>query len=289
MTAHPLESHPGAPRVVAADLDGTLLPLLLDGNQGLSALTVKTVRALTGMGITTILVTGRMFSSAAAFARQLGLTGPVGAYAGALIRDVGTGRLLHHDPLPLELSREVLEFVEPEKLSVNLYIEDQLCVEKRTESVDRYEALSKMKARVVGRLLDHLEEPTTKMGISGPPDRLDDLQARLRQRFGARIIAVKTWPFFLEITNPTATKARALEIIGAHLGFGPADVLAFGDSYNDADMLAWAGTGVAMAGAPPEVAAVADDFCGTVEEDGVAHYLMRQPWFPKSDDPGVEE
>ena len=281
MTAYLLESFPGAPRVVAADLDGTLLPLLLDGSQGLTPLTVQTVHTLTGLGIRTIIVTGRMFSSAAAFSGQLGLSGPVVAYAGALIRDVGTGQLLHHDPLPLDLTREVLEFVEPEHLSVNLYIEDQLCVEKRTEAVDRYEALSKMKAVIVGRLLDYLEQPTTKMGIGGPPSALDALQARLRTHFGGRIIAVKTWPFFLEITNPTATKARALEILGGLLGFQASDVLAFGDSYNDADMLAWAGTGVAMADAPPEVAAVADERCGTVEEDGVAHYLMAQPWFPR--------
>jgi hydroxymethylpyrimidine pyrophosphatase-like HAD family hydrolase len=104
---------------------------------------------------------------------------------------------------------------------------------------------------------------------------------RLRAAFGDRIIAVKTWPFFLEVTNPTATKAQALEILGALLGFEARDVLAFGDSYNDADMLAWAGTGVAMADAPAEVAAVADERCGTVEEDGVARYLMRQPWFPR--------
>jgi Cof subfamily protein (haloacid dehalogenase superfamily) len=188
---------------------------------------------------------------------------------------------LHHDPLPLALTREVLEFVEPEHLSVNLYIQDQLCVEKRTEAVDRYEALSKMKAIIVGRLLDYLEQPTTKMGVGGPAAALDALQQRLRARFGDRIIAVKTWPFFLEITNPTATKARALEILGSHLGFEAGDVLAFGDSYNDMDMLAWAGTGVAMAGAPAEVAATADEICGTVEEDGVARYLMRQPWFPR--------
>ncbi len=154
---------------MAADLDGTLLPLLLDGSQGLTPLTIETVRTLTGLGITTILVTGRMFSSAATFAKQLGLDGPVAAYAGALIRELGTGRLLHHDPLPLELTREVLEFVEPEHLSVNLYIEDQLCVENRTESVDRYETLSGMKAIVVGRLLDYLDQPSTKMGIGGPP------------------------------------------------------------------------------------------------------------------------
>jgi Cof subfamily protein (haloacid dehalogenase superfamily) len=276
----PLKSRRGAPRVVAADLDGTLLPLVLDGSQGLTPLTIKTVRALTELGVTTILVTGRMFSSAAAFATQLGLTGPVAAYQGALIRDLATGRLLHHDPLPLDLSQEVLTFVEPERLSVNVYIEDRLCVERRTEAVDRYERLSGMKAVIVGRLLDHLDRPTTKMGVSGLPEVLDVLQARLREHFGARLIAVKTWPFFLEITNPTATKARALQILGRHLGFEASDVLAFGDSYNDADMLEWAGTGVAMAGAPPEVAAAADHICGTVEEDGVARYLMQQPWFP---------
>jgi hydroxymethylpyrimidine pyrophosphatase-like HAD family hydrolase len=49
---------------------------------------------------------------------------------------------------------------------------------------------------------------------------------------------------------------------------------------NDADMLVWAGTGVAMRGAPPEVIAAADAVCGSVEDDGFARYLMGQPWFP---------
>jgi Cof subfamily protein (haloacid dehalogenase superfamily) len=267
--------------VVALDLDGTLLPLVLEGNRGLTPLTIQTVATLTRMGILTILVTGRMFSSAATYARQLGLTGPVCAYAGALIREVGSGRLLHHDPLPLDVSREVLAFVEPDHLSVNLYIEDQLCVEKRTVAVDRYETLSGMKAVIVGSLLEYLTQPTTKMGIGGPAEVLDDLLERLRAHFGSRIVALKTWPFFLEITNPTATKAHALEILGERMGFTAKDVLAFGDGYNDADMLAWAGTGVAMAGSPPDVIAVSDDTCGTVEEDGVAHYLMAQPWFPR--------
>jgi Cof subfamily protein (haloacid dehalogenase superfamily) len=269
--------------VVAADLDGTLLPLVLDGSQRLTPLTISTVQSLTQLGMTTILVTGRMFRSAARFAGELGLDGPVAAYQGALIRDVATGRLLHHDPLPLGLSREILEFMEPSGLAVNLYIEDELCVEKRTEAVDRYELLSGMKANVVGRLLDYLDVPTTKMGVGGPPPTLDELQAGLRDHFGTRLIAVKTWPFFLEITNPTATKARALAVLGELLGFQASEVLAFGDSYNDADMLAWAGTGVAMEGAPPEVIIAADAVCGPVEEDGFARYLLQQPWFPGED------
>jgi hypothetical protein len=266
--------------VVAADLDGTLLPLLLDGTQELTALTIAVTRLLTQLGIATILVTGRMFHSAARYARNLDLDGPVAAYQGALIREVATGRLLHHDPVPLVLTREILGYLEPYGCPVNLYVRDRLCVARRTEEVERYERLSGMQANVVGRLIDYIREPSTKIGVGGDPQMLDDLLVRLRTDFAGRLIALKTWPFFLEIASPTATKARALQILGRRLGFAAGDVLAFGDSYNDADMLAWAGTGVAMKGAPPEVVAAADLTCGSVEEDGFARYLIRQPWFP---------
>jgi hydroxymethylpyrimidine pyrophosphatase-like HAD family hydrolase len=121
------------------------------------------------------------------------------------------------------------------------------------------------------------------MGVGGQPAAIDALLAALRGRFGGRLIAVKTWPFFLELTSPTATKARALQILGEHLNFAAGEVLAFGDSYNDADMLAWAGTGVAMGGAPPEVVAAADAVCDPVEEDGFARYLKAQSWFPSGE------
>jgi len=283
-----LESHCIAPRVVATDLDGTLLPLLLDGTQALTPLTVMAVRALDRVGIATILVTGRMFRSAARYARDLGLDGPVAAYQGALIREVGTGRLLHHDPISVELALEVLSLLEPHGHPVNLYIEDDLYVARRSEEVDRYERLSGMKANVAGRLSSFLDRPTTKIGVGGDPATIDGLLTTLQAHFGGRLIVVKTWPFFLEMTSPTATKARALQILGERLGFGARDVLAFGDSYNDADMLAWAGTGVAMRGAPPEVVAAADYVCDPVEQDGFARYLTSQPWFPAEESPAAE-
>jgi Cof subfamily protein (haloacid dehalogenase superfamily) len=275
-----LESRHVAPRVIAADLDGTLLPLRLDGTQTLTPLSISAVSALGRGGITTILVTGRMFRSAARYARDLGLDGPVAAYQGALIREVGSGHLIHHDPLSVESALEVLYLLEPAGHPVNLYIEDELYVARRSEEVDRYERLSGMKANVVGRLSSFLDRPTTKIGVGGDPAIIEGLLTSLRAQFEGRLIVVKTWPFFLEMTSPTATKARALQILGKRLGFAAHDVLAFGDSYNDADMLAWAGTGVAMRGAPPEVMAAADFVCDPVERDGFARYLMSQPWFP---------
>jgi hydroxymethylpyrimidine pyrophosphatase-like HAD family hydrolase len=51
------------------------------------------------------------------------------------------------------------------------------------------------------------------------------------------------------------------------------DVLAFGDMPNDVPMLGWAGKGVAVANAHPELKAVAEEVTGSNDEDGVAHYL----------------
>ncbi len=264
---------------MAADLDGTLL----DNQHALRPLTVRTVQALARLGIPTVLATGRMFCSALPFARELGLSGPLVAYQGALIREAASGRTIHHDPLPLDLAREILDFLEPGEWSTNLYVDDMLFVERPSEATRRYERLSGMTTHPVGRLTQFLATPATKIGVGAEPHEIDELSDRLRSHFGCRVNVVKTWPFFLEMTNPTASKSRALELLGTLGGFTAAEVLAFGDSYNDADMLDWAGTGVAMGDAPEMVKAVADEVCEGVEEDGFARFLSRQDWFPASE------
>ncbi|MCL5736307.1 MAG: Cof-type HAD-IIB family hydrolase [Actinobacteria bacterium] len=273
-----LESRVQPPRLVAADLDGTLL---LSASHELSPLTVTAVRTLTELGIATVLVTGRMYRSAERFARQLSIDGPLVAYQGAMIREVSSGQLLHHDPLSLPLALEILEFSRRADCSVNVYLDDELFVEKRNAFIERYEVISGMRAYVVGDLTGFLDRAPTKIGMGGHPDTVTEMLGRLRGRFAGRANALKTWPFFLELTTPTATKSRGLAFLQQRLEFSASQVLAFGDSYNDADMLTWAGTGVAMGDAPVEVVAAADCVCASVDEDGFARYLMAQSWFPR--------
>jgi hydroxymethylpyrimidine pyrophosphatase-like HAD family hydrolase len=71
------------------------------------------------------------------------------------------------------------------------------------------------------------------------------------------------------------SKASALAGVARALGIDRADVLAVGDGDNDRAMLRWAGLGVAMGQAPPEVKADADEVTGTVLEDGLAAVLER--------------
>src|ERR1700736_2361495 len=79
--------------------------------------------------------------------------------------------------------------------------------------------------------------------------------------------------WFVEVINPQVSKARALAIVAERLGVAQADVCAIGDNRNAEEIIAWAGLGVAMGDAPPEVKAIAGQVTRTVNEGGVADVL----------------
>src|SRR4029453_19293291 len=78
-----------------------------------------------------------------------------------------------------------------------------------------------------------------------------------------------------EISAAGVTKAFALERLCRRLGVAPEEVVAVGDMPNDLAMLGWAGTGVAVANAAPEVLDAADEVTAANTEDGVARLLER--------------
>ncbi|MEV1245289.1 HAD hydrolase family protein [Nonomuraea sp. NPDC049750] len=78
---------------------------------------------------------------------------------------------------------------------------------------------------------------------------------------------------FCEVMRAGVTKAAALESMAGRLGFGSADVIAFGDMPNDLPMLTWAGTAVAVANAHAAVLATADEVTASNDDDGVAKRL----------------
>jgi hydroxymethylpyrimidine pyrophosphatase-like HAD family hydrolase len=73
------------------------------------------------------------------------------------------------------------------------------------------------------------------------------------------------------------SKASALATLAEEHGIDAADAVAFGDMPNDLPMLAWAGLGIAVANAHPEVLAAADEVVASNDDDGVAETLAR--WF----------
>jgi Cof subfamily protein (haloacid dehalogenase superfamily) len=235
--------------------------------------TKAAIAAARAAGIPFIVVTGRMFRSVRPYLQEAGIDEPVVCYQGAAIAEPATGRMLRHEPIPLELAREAIAAVVDEGYHLNCYVDDELYVAEANEEARAYADFQRLEIHAVGDLLAWLDTPPTKLVSVGDPLALDGLEQRLKARFDGRLFVSKSLPHFLELASPDVNKGAGLAFVAEHLGFPRERTVAFGDGENDVELLEWAGFGVAVANAHRRVLALADWVCPSAEEQGVAQAL----------------
>ena len=85
----------------------------------------------------------------------------------------------------------------------------------------------------------------------------------------------RSWDRAVDVVQATNSKGVAIDKILRYFHLPASQALAFGDSYNDIEMLQAVGTGVAMGNAPDQLKSIAKDVCGPVSEDGIYHYCVK--------------
>ncbi|MZP29389.1 Cof-type HAD-IIB family hydrolase [Heliobacterium undosum] len=267
-------------KLVAIDVDDTLLTPDLR----ISLPVQQAIAQARRQGIAVTLATGRMFRATLPYARQLDLDLPLIVYQGAMIKDSATGEVLLHHPVPQDLALEVFDFLRSEGLHVNIYVDDHLHVEKVGEEALGYMGLARVPATLVRDQRRLLEGALpTKILAIGEPERMAALVEPCRQRWGDRLYVTRSKPFYLEFMNPWSGKGSALAFLAERLGISREAVMVIGDSYNDMDMLEYAGLGVVMGNGPEEVKRHAGWVAPSNEEDGVAAALCRWALTEKAD------
>ena len=124
---------------------------------------------------------------------------------------------------------------------------------------------------------DIVAGPVSRVIIRDPDATADDFVA-LAERLGLHgTNYVVGWTAWLDLAPVGVSKASGLQHVVDALGLAATDVLAIGDGRNDIEMLRWAGRGVAMGQAVPEVLAAADAVAASVYDDGAALEIDR--WF----------
>ena len=91
--------------------------------------------------------------------------------------------------------------------------------------------------------------------------------------FHSRIYQATSWNAFIEMVHPSVNKAESLRRVCELYGVAREDVMAIGDGGNDAEMIRWAGTGVAMGNARDAVKEAADIVAPPNTEDGAAQIV----------------
>ena len=257
-------------KLIAIDLDDTLLR---------TDLTIST-RAKTAIfsaakkGISVTLATGRMFATAIPFANDLKLNLPLITYQGALVK-YADGRLVYHKPLSQQIARELVSFILPYGYHLNVYMNDELYMDKDSPEGRRYVATSKVPVHLEKNLVDNISIDPSKLLVIADEQRLDALAFDIKYTFGDSVNITKSSRYFLEIGHPEATKGLALKGLADSLGIGADEVMAIGDSWNDLDMLAYAGFSVAMENAVPDIKKIAKYVTRKNDDDGVAEAIER--------------
>lgn len=262
-------------KLVALDMDDTLL----NTNHEISPRTAEVIRQATMQGVTVTIATGRMYSSARPFAEGLGLDVPLITYNGAMIKAVLSGETLLHCPVESAVARQVLAFFRERGWYIQSYVNDVLYVEQINDKARYYEKLAKIPATAVGDdLYTKLDCPTKLLALAEPTEIIE-MRDVLKPLFGDRLYIAISKPNFLEMVNPAVNKGMALSFLAKQLGIGHEQVMAVGDSFNDLDMIEYAGWGVAMGNAPDEVKRRAQAVVASNAQDGVAEafekYVLR--------------
>ncbi len=252
---------------MATDLDRTLIA----DDYVLRPRTLEAIGRAAGAGIRVIVCTGRMVQSARRVLEPSHSTEPLVCYQGAAVVEPD-GTWILHEPIELGLAREAIAAVEAAGFGLNVYVDDELYVERLTPEAERYATFQGIPLHVVGELGAWLEQAPTKLVCIGDPAALDELAVRMREQFAGRLFVTKSLPFFLEFATEGVSKSSALAFLSQRLGFAPARTVTVGDGENDLDLVAW-GYGVAVENADERVKAVSRFVCPPVGEEGVAQLL----------------
>jgi Cof subfamily protein (haloacid dehalogenase superfamily) len=230
-------------RLAAVDLDGTLLgPDKQVGPENGAA-----VQRLRDKGVTVIIASGRRHQNSVRFQRELGLTGPIIACQGGLIRDGESGNVIEAHFLPQSVTRQIISDAEKNDMHPIYYHLDHLYVaERHNQWIDLYESRVGERAEVL-RDLEQLDgRRALKLVCYGDPAVVAKVRPEMSAHYADKADVLSTEHENLEFMPRGISKATALAKVAGEYGVRQEEVLAFGDGENDVAMLRWAGVGVAM-------------------------------------------
>jgi Cof subfamily protein (haloacid dehalogenase superfamily) len=230
-------------RLAAVDLDGTLL----GPDKNISPENAAAVHRLQENGVTVIIASGRRHQNSVRFQHQLGLTGPIIACQGGLIRDGESGNVVEAHFLPQSVAKEIIGDAERNDVQIIYYHLDHLYVpERHNRWIDLYESRVGERAEVLPDLERLDGRRALKIVWYGDPTTMAKVRPEMSARYRDKVDVLSTEHENLEFMPRGIDKATAVAKVAAEYGVRQGEVLAFGDGENDVAMLAWAGVGVAM-------------------------------------------
>ncbi len=250
-------------KLFVADMDGTLL----DDDKKLSEGNIQSIKKLEGLGVKFAVATGRHDSMIKTYLKHLDLHVPVISCNGAVVREPFSDQMFLAQPLPKELSLQVVEVCKEMNASFHIYGHESIFGEKLSHKMLYYHNLNKTlppeeRTKLVqvsdcSKIVLSEPEPLYKFLILTDEikDQLD-IRDRLADIDGLNVC--QSMPKLWDVMKGGITKAYALQKLSESLGIKRSEIAAIGDQLNDMDLIEYAGLGIAVANAEEALKAKAD-------------------------------
>lgn len=258
-------------RMVCVDLDGTTLTT----DKRITLRTKNILEHLDAHGVPVIIATGRAIYSVRELFLDVRLSHPVITLNGAVIFEGLTGSVFYYEKIDEQALLKLFMIAEKDARIENMLLEalNGYYVRRYDEEVQKtFTDYRKIPPRTLDvQSLSH--EAVTNLLLRPRDEDKAYVHAQLQEALNGEIYFAKTSWTWLEGIRAGVHKAYAMRTVARRLGIPLEAVVAFGDEWNDVEMLKEAGLGIAMENGSELAKAAADLIAPSNDEEGVARML----------------
>ena len=259
-------------RLVALDIDGTLLAPGVPVDAVPAAPMTEAVHALRDAGIVVVLATGRMYPGTAWIAEHLGIEQPLICQQGASVHE-SDGSLRHGCVIDESIAHELFDYASDHGWPLSWFDSERYLVTEHSAAAQYFADVSQVRMEVHPE--PHLSGVrATGIDIVSTREDAPAIHVLMEARYGSRVTLLD-FPSVTAFHAPDASKGYALEVLAMELGIDKGEVLAVGDSVNDVSMLSWAGHSAAPAHCDRYARESAREILDGDGVDGVVSRLLR--------------
>lgn len=260
-------------KIILSDIDGTFL----DNDKKTPKLHADALKIVTERGIKFAFVSARMPEGIYPITDALNMPHtPVISYSGGLVLTEDE-KILFDKKISHDEAKNILAAMRSgwQDITLSYYTGRHWIVEKIDDRVKR-EHENTGAPFELGNFAELLSENVlpNKIFVRCPPPTCENMETVLSKEFPA-LNVVRSAPYLLEVMDKSVSKATGIEVLLKHYGISLDEAIAFGDNYNDTEMLQLIPNSVAMANSPDEIKKIASAVTDSNENGGIYTYLAK--------------
>ena len=257
--------------LLLADVDGTLVT----HEKVLTEKAKAAIARLKDAGVRFAITSGRPPKGMEMVIEPLAIDTPVAGFNGGLFTKADLTPI-EERKIPPDIAREVIKMIADEGLDAWLYAGNDWLIHKRdAPHVAREQKTVQFEPKVVDDFGEAIGNAVKIVGVSDDHDVIHKCAGDIHAKFGDKVTAALSQPYYLDVTHPQANKGAVVVYLSEKLGIPRDEIATIGDSENDVTMFKQGAFAIAMGNADDEVKAQADVVVADCDSEGFAEAIEK--------------